>query len=341
MAENNISGPYRFPFREDGKNRAWVRFRQINFEYDQNSGRMRSSGGDSVYMYLPGNITVGDQAEYGRVDLGFVGSAIETAIRGGGLGSGQAEARVTGALNAAGNTYSDFAEAGNQFFTGQEGVEPSLVTKVLQRFNQEDTPAGAAIQRGIRMTANPHTRALFKSVGMRTFQFDFEMMPDSRIEQQHADAIVKFFRSTLYPSYRGVNQNSGLDRDLDRNNAGFEELFEAEAQRLNWNFPSMLEVDMFYAIDRKDFEDFDEETLGDLENLGIIDTSNPVELDNEVLTRIGPKILPCQITSVNTVYDSNGAMAFRPGGSPLSTKLSVSVQEDRTLDKDLVLNRGY
>lgn len=318
---------YRYPFKEDGKTRAWVRFKQINYTFDIEDSTVKPTGGPSVYLYMPGNFAVADGANYTNVDLGIIGAGIEGAIRNGGLSSTGVDERITTALNAAGATFSEVVEAGTDFFSGGD-MSPALITKLLQKMNAEDGAIGGSIQTGLRMTANPHTRALFKSVNLRSFSFDFDMIPDSAEEARQVKEIVKFFRTTMYPTYQNL-LGPGEEDTVDINQL---------ANQMTWNFPSMVEVDLFYVLDKDTFENADVDLL----RQAGVDPGEVIEsLDgNEVLTRIGVKILPCQITAVNTTFDSQGAMAFRPDGEPLGTKLSVSIQEDRALSRDKI-EEGY
>lgn len=49
------------------------------------------------------------------------------------------------------------------------------------------------------MAVNPNTRALFKSVPLREFTFNFKMIPTSKDETKQIKGIIDFFRTNLYP----------------------------------------------------------------------------------------------------------------------------------------------
>ena len=50
---------------------------------------------------------------------------------------------------------------------------------------------GGSIASAIAMTANPFKTQLFNSMGLRVFQFDFKMMPRSKVEYLEVQKIVK------------------------------------------------------------------------------------------------------------------------------------------------------
>jgi len=303
---------FRYPFEESSKNRTWIRFKQLDFELDdQNITRVRGSDTDVVYLYLPGGIQFGDKLNYSTTDLDFAGRTIEKAILNGGAGPVKdIGARTAAGLDFLSSSFVDAISAGKDFVSGDK-INTSLVTKVLQRFNIDNTQAGTAIRSGLKYTANPHKRSVFDSVDVRSFDFEFDMKPNSRQEANEIDKIVEFFRKIAYPEYE-VSSN-----ELTRN--------------LVYRFPSMLKVDMFYqlnddALNILNSNPIIEQELEDQYGIDGISSNNG-------MIRIGPRFQYTYITQINTILDADNTMSWHSDGKPVSTKLAFSLTEDRTLSK--------
>ena len=67
-----------------------------------------------------------------------------------------------------------------------------------------------AVRSGTRTTINPNTRALFNSVPLREFAFNFKLIPTSRDETQVIKDIIKFFRTELYPEVITIGNDGGI-----------------------------------------------------------------------------------------------------------------------------------
>jgi len=59
---------------------------------------------------------------------------------------------------------------------------------------------GNKVRAKMGRTPNPNTRALFRQVNLRTFQFGYKMIPQSDGEAKEIIKIIKLFRSELYPT---------------------------------------------------------------------------------------------------------------------------------------------
>ena len=81
-----------------------------------------------------------------------------------------------------------------------------------------------AVSSATRVSVNPNTRALFKSVPLREFTFTFKMIPTSKEETEQIKGIIKFFRENLYPEVITMG-------DI---NAGYK-------------FPNVFQIDLKYA----------------------------------------------------------------------------------------------
>jgi hypothetical protein len=78
-----------------------------------------------------------------------------------------------------------------------------LATAIAAKMAKIPLAPTELIQGGLRTADNPNTRVLFKSVRLRTFQFAFKMIPTSHEEALMIAAIVKEFRTQLYPETSG------------------------------------------------------------------------------------------------------------------------------------------
>lgn len=68
--------------------------------------------------------------------------------------------------------------------------------RVAQKTGDE---AGNIVKAATRVTTNPNTRALFKSVALREFAFTFKFLPCSAREAEEVKKIIQLFREELYP----------------------------------------------------------------------------------------------------------------------------------------------
>ena len=86
---------------------------------------------------------------------------------------------------------------------------------------------GAGIRAQTKKSPNPNTRALFKQVNLRTFQFSFKLIPTSESEARNIQDIIKFFRVEMYPE------------NIDATIAGVE-------LAIAYKFPKRIKVEMEY-----------------------------------------------------------------------------------------------
>lgn len=94
-----------------------------------------------------------------------------------------------------GNVASGAAAA--QLLGGAGGSEEAKLA--LLSLSQKNQGAATLARAGGRVTANPNSRALFKSVNLREFAFTFKFIPRSRKEAEEVKQIVQLFREELYP----------------------------------------------------------------------------------------------------------------------------------------------
>ena len=143
-----------------------------------------------VSLYLPQAIQINDGAAYSNVDLGIMGAGGAAAMA---EGANLLPALMEGAQNSA----SSIIDA----ITGKAPNSSDLARLAVNRaagFLPGEGNRGA-VSSATRVSVNPNTRALFKSVPLREFTFTFKMIPTSKEETKAIKGIIKFFRENLYP----------------------------------------------------------------------------------------------------------------------------------------------
>ena len=342
----NQSTIYRYPMKDFDKHRLWVRFKRLDFEWDENEGRMKGTSGPNqpaVYLYLPGSIELKDGSSYSTDQLGVLGRATEFALNEAGLNTANAAERLDAAINSMAGAAVDTIETASDLITGADAVNPGMVALLMRRFGGA-LPGGvrSGISSSLRTTANPHQRALFESVNLRNFSFAFEFMPDNEQEAIQIEEINTFFRKLAYPTLHNFDdtQVRGVPQDL--------------ANELVYKFPSMVTVDMMYRLEEESLKTLD--SLRQFQNVELEDIFSTLGQDeDEVMSsgmwRVGPKLQPCYVTDVARTLDNNNSMSYRPVvmthndekrnvAVPVTSTISVSLQEDRPLSSDSI-DEGY
>lgn len=149
--------------------------------------RLTPEDGEQIELFLPASFQVGDKVEYANVGLGgIVGTALDVYSA---SGNGDAMDRFGAAYD----------QMSTQLAKANKGS--LLAQKALSLFGDK---AVAGAQLASRIAPNPNTRALFKQVNLRSFQFTFKMIPNSASEALNIKEIIAAFRKNLYPKSQGV-----------------------------------------------------------------------------------------------------------------------------------------
>lgn len=135
-------------------------------------------------IYIPIGLQYRDGVNYENMDIGGAGAGAEAALKG---GSGAIKGLIEGGLGT-------FAKG----LTGSGAADIATLGVVNLAANFGDEIAGAT-KVAARVTSNPNTRVLFKSVNMREFSFTFKFICTSAREAEEVKEIITFFRSELYP----------------------------------------------------------------------------------------------------------------------------------------------
>ena len=134
-------------------------------------------------MYLPAGLVFNDGVAYDNVNIGLMGLAAERDM--------QSNRNALESVAALGDTI-------GQLLKGQAGKE---MARIVQQgaASQISEGIGGGMSGALRVKANPHTRVLFGSVPVRTFEFAFTFLPTSLKEAEAIHNIIKSFRTELYP----------------------------------------------------------------------------------------------------------------------------------------------
>jgi len=152
-----------------------------------------------IRMFVPPGLVFPDGSQYSNTDLGLAGGMVASAARG---KIGEDAAKAVENINW--DEAKDFA-SGALIATGLS-VAAMAAGKLFG-----DTFAGAvggavgvgALSPGLNFGTgrvfNPNTKSLFQGVNIRSFTFQFHMIPQSALEAESVAEITKIFRKHVYP----------------------------------------------------------------------------------------------------------------------------------------------
>lgn len=145
--------------------------------------------GKSVSLYLPPSLNFADGVTYDNAELGLIGAGVATGLASGATGIGQ--------LLRAAYDGANLSSIQSLFSRGltSEGAQVAAL-RISSFVNQEAT---GAIETTTGIALNPNRRSSFRGVNIRTFNFEFKLIPTSEAEAREVKNIVRFFRTELYP----------------------------------------------------------------------------------------------------------------------------------------------
>ena len=141
-------------------------------------------------LFLPQAIQITDNAQYDNIDLGILGAGTQQGLQ-------QGTAILPSLLEGATNSVSSIVDAITSRSAGSQDVARLAVNRAANLIPSEQ--ARGAVRSATRVSVNPNTRALFKSVPLREFTFQFKLIPTSKKETDQIKGLIKFFRTELYP----------------------------------------------------------------------------------------------------------------------------------------------
>lgn len=132
----------------------------------------------TVFLYQPPGVAIQDGATYTNFNLGALKGASEF---------------VKGGVTSSDLNSSDMMAAG---LIGKDALTSALGSDLVGK----GTAIGA-LESGIAV--NPYTRVAFEGVNIRTYDFTFKLVAESKDETEMAKRIERTFRKFLYPKRVG------------------------------------------------------------------------------------------------------------------------------------------
>ena len=160
-----------------------------------------ATAGPAIQLYLPQAIQVNDTVDYENIPLGTLGATAEAALN--------TDGKIMSAL---GNAAVDAGKTAIDIMTGAQGMSDriaGLAAVRLANIGKTDT-LRTLVGGATGVTVHPNSRALFKSVHLRSFAFSFKMIASSQAEAIQIQEIIKGFRTELYPEEITASENSDI-----------------------------------------------------------------------------------------------------------------------------------
>jgi len=187
------SGDLFFPSDLNGVD-PYIAFIPHQAQYNNRGASVLNQIGEkSVALYVPPGVTISDSIQYDTKQEGLLGTAIDRFQQGtltdiskediASLATERAQDLATAAGGALGSIFG----GGGALIGGVAGG--SAVDN-----------AQAIAQRSRGRVLNPREFMLFKSPDMRSFSFQFRMIPKRPSESSTITEIIKFFRTASYPA---------------------------------------------------------------------------------------------------------------------------------------------
>ena len=144
---------------------------------------------NQVVLYIPPDVSSTYGAEWS--DQSFSNTAV-AKIRGGmALRTGQLGKSVAGQLENLGNAITRMPE-----ISGADFIRDQIASATGEQLSRNDLFASSA---GVIL--NPNTELLFRNPHMRTIDFTFKLIPNSKEEAEIIYEIVRTFKLCLHPSF--------------------------------------------------------------------------------------------------------------------------------------------
>lgn len=174
-----------------------------------------------VHLYMPMNIQQNESVVAGPEQLGIVGGMVSGTLMG---AQGQNRSVADIASSAFKGTFAGMGE----LMRGQTAPEfgSLIANRLVSKLNSN---AGNATSLATRIAVNPNTRALFKQVNIREWNFVFQMIPTSPDETKRIENIIDFFRTEQLPT---------------------ELVSEAGGVGMAYRFPNLMHIKALYRDER-------------------------------------------------------------------------------------------
>jgi hypothetical protein len=150
----------------------------------------------SVTLYMPPGFEIADGVQYENINLGNLGREarrIAQNLKDKGL-------NAENVMNEMRTSFDNAKEAASG------GIFNRIAQNVLATVPVIPENIRGGIRAGLQQASNPHTQSIFNSVSMRSFNFNFSMMPTSSSEAEQIKTILKTFRTYMYPTTIGKDK---------------------------------------------------------------------------------------------------------------------------------------
>jgi hypothetical protein len=144
----------------------------------------------SIALYMPTDIQINDQMIYNE-DSRKMGALAETLFSGNYTDAFN-PTTLTSSASLATIGFLGGKAASVLHLGGGAGVMSALAGAGLAQI------AGNEIQRGSGKISNPNEILMYQSTAMRTFSFNWTILPDSEEESTHATGLIKLFRKSAH-----------------------------------------------------------------------------------------------------------------------------------------------
>jgi hypothetical protein len=171
---------------------------------------------ETVELALPPGINFADEMQYENAEL----NAANFAVKGAAQAFTQANGGIGQKLRTA--LQSVQGSASEEFRAGRADAG-ELATGTLTRALGAVTGTKFGAMIGTAQVPRTHTYSMFRNVNLRSFNFNFNMLPTSSAEASEIEKIVKFFRYHMYPDTLGGSIISAF------------------------KFPTIFEIELFYG----------------------------------------------------------------------------------------------
>jgi len=165
--------------------------RETNTRSNQNL-KVRSIQGEKVTLFVPPSFLSTDNFDYSSPSLGVMGAGALQAIR----NTGKIGDAITGAVSKG-------FEGATEIFNSGLATEGARALAARAGSSMGGT-AGAVASLATGYAPNPNIRTTFNAAGVREFNFQFKMIPNSASESANIQNIIKFFRFHSYPDEKAI-----------------------------------------------------------------------------------------------------------------------------------------
>lgn len=187
----------RFPSNANNDGKPFILFSTHRARYNSLGNKIDAvSTPNSVALYFPSNYTVSDSLNYQTESTGATGSLAERLIEGGSITeedvkqiatAGVTDKQRAAILAGAAAGFLGSAVGAGGTLAGGAGAA-GIVGNVAAEFS-----------RSVQQTINPREFMLFKNPNIRSFAFNFTLIPSTEKEVRDVPEIIKFFRRASYP----------------------------------------------------------------------------------------------------------------------------------------------